>query len=99
MVPVVKNLPANAGDVGNTGWIPGLGRSSGVGNGNPLQYSYHGQRSLESYGPWGCKELDITEHKHTHCELITALKLTNVSVTSQLSLCACVCVCVCSENT
>ena len=33
---VVKNLPANAGDVGS---IPGLGRSPGVGNGNPLQYS------------------------------------------------------------
>ena len=33
---VVKNLPANAGD---TGLIPGSGRSSGVGNGNPLQYS------------------------------------------------------------
>ena len=32
---VVKNLPANAGD---TGSIPGLGRSPGVGNGNPLQY-------------------------------------------------------------
>ena len=32
----VKNLPANAGD---TGSIPGLGRSSGEQNGNPLQYS------------------------------------------------------------
>ena len=33
---VVKNLPANAGD---TGSIPGLGRSPGEGNGKPLQYS------------------------------------------------------------
>jgi len=33
---VVKNLPANAGDAG---LIPGTGRSSGGGNGNPLQYS------------------------------------------------------------
>ena len=33
---VVKNPPANAGDVGS---IPGLGRSPGEGNGNPLQYS------------------------------------------------------------
>ena len=32
----VKNLPANARDVGS---IPGLGRSLGGGNGNPLQYS------------------------------------------------------------
>ena len=36
---VVKNLPANAGDAGNAGLIPELGRSPGVGNGNPLQYS------------------------------------------------------------
>ena len=33
---VVKNLPANAGDVG---WSPGLERSSGGGNGSPLQYT------------------------------------------------------------
>ena len=36
---MVKNLSANAGDAGNVGLIPGLGRSTGVGNGNPLQYS------------------------------------------------------------
>ena len=36
---MVKNLPANAGDVRNTGLIPGSGRSPGVGNGNPLEYS------------------------------------------------------------
>ena len=34
---VVKNLSANAGDASS---IPGSGRSSGVGNGSPLQYSY-----------------------------------------------------------
>ena len=36
---VVKNLPANAGDVGDVGLIPGSGRSPGGGDGNPLQYS------------------------------------------------------------
>ena len=36
---VVKNLPANAGDARDSGLIPGLGGSLGVGNGNPLQYS------------------------------------------------------------
>jgi len=36
---VVKNLPSNAGDVRDMGSIPGLGRSPGGGNGNPLQYS------------------------------------------------------------
>ena len=36
---VVKNQLAEAGDAGNAGSIPGLGRSPGGGNGNPLQYS------------------------------------------------------------
>ena len=36
---VIENLPANAGDAGDAGLIPGSGRSSGGGNGNPLQYS------------------------------------------------------------
>ena len=35
----LKNLPANAGDTRDMGSIPGLGRSHGGGNGNPLQYS------------------------------------------------------------
>ena len=35
----VKNLPASAGDTRDTGSIPGSGKSPGVGNGNPLQYS------------------------------------------------------------
>jgi len=35
---VVKNAPANSGDTRVTGLIPGLGRSPGGGNGNPLQY-------------------------------------------------------------
>ena len=38
MVLVVKNLPANAGDMRDTGLIPGLGRCPGGGNGNPFQY-------------------------------------------------------------
>ena len=39
MVVVVKNPPANVGDMRDTGLIPGLGRFPGGGNGNPLQYS------------------------------------------------------------
>ena len=40
MVLVVKDLPANAGDVKDVGSIPGSGRPPGEGYGNPLQYSY-----------------------------------------------------------
>ena len=36
---MIKNPPASSGDVGDTGSIPGLGRSPGEGNGNSLQYS------------------------------------------------------------
>ena len=36
---VVKNPSANAGDARDADLIPGLGRSPGGGNGNPLQYS------------------------------------------------------------
>ena len=59
---MVKNLLANAGD---TGSIPGSGRSPGEGNGNTtpgfLPGESHGQRSLAGYSPWGCKESDTTE--------------------------------------
>ena len=50
---VVKNLPANTGDAGDVGLIPGSRRSPGEGNGNLLQCScmkkFHGQRSLAGY--------------------------------------------------
>ena len=55
VVLVVKNLTANAGNIRDTGLIPGLGRSPGGGHGNPFQYSClenpHGQRSLAGYSP------------------------------------------------
>ena len=37
---MVKNHTSNAGDTGDMGSIPGLGRSPGGGHGNPLQHSY-----------------------------------------------------------
>ena len=40
---IVKNPPANAGDMRDLGSIPGSGRSFGEGNGNPLQYSLPGK--------------------------------------------------------
>ena len=56
---MVKNMPANA-DVREAGSIPGSGRSSGGGQGQPnlifLSGISHGQRSLVGYGPEGHKE-------------------------------------------
>ena len=47
---MVKNLPANAGDIRDSGSIPELGRSPGGGNGNPLQYSCLG--NFMDRGAW-----------------------------------------------
>ena len=61
---VVKNLPDNSGDIRDVGSIPGLGRSPGEGNGNPVQYSCLENpmdRSLVGYSPQGRKESDTTE--------------------------------------
>ena len=59
---MVKNLPANAGDVGS---IPGLGRSATEGNGNPLQYSCLDKpvdRGASRATVHGVSESDMTEH-------------------------------------
>ena len=65
VVLVVKNLPANAGDLRGVGLIPGSGRSPGGRHDTLLQYSSlenpHGQRSLAGYNPFSGKELDMTE--------------------------------------
>ena len=53
---LVKNLPANAEDTRDVGSIPGSGRSPGVGNGDPLQYScLNDPTDRKAYSPWGHK--------------------------------------------
>ena len=66
---MVKNLPANVGAAGDSGSIPGSGKSPGVGNGNPLQYS-----CLENpmdRGAWRATVHELTKSQtrlsmHTH---------------------------------
>ena len=62
---MLNNHPASAGDVRDTGSIPGSRRSPGEENGNHspvfLPGEFRGQRSLVGYSPWGHKELDTTE--------------------------------------
>ena len=65
---VVKNPPASAGDSRAASSILGLGRSSGVGNANPLQYSC--LENSMGRGAWratvhGAAESDITKHTDT----------------------------------
>ena len=66
---MVKNPPAYGGDARDVSSISGSGRSSGVGNGNLLQYflleKSHVQRSLVGYSPWGRKESVTTKRAHT----------------------------------
>ena len=60
---MVKNLLASAGDLRDTGSLPGLGRSPGEGNGNPLQYSCLRTpltKDLEGDSSQGSKESDMT---------------------------------------
>ena len=66
---VVKNPPANAEDIRDTGLIPGLGRSPGEGNGNLLQYSRLG--SPMDRGAWRATVHGVSE------ELDTILRLNN----------------------
>ena len=61
---MVKNPSANAGDTGDVELVPGLGRSSGEGNGCPLQYSPL-ENSMDR-GDWGHKESDMTEQLSTY---------------------------------
>ena len=56
---MIKNPPVNSGDARDTGFILGLGRAPGVGNGYPLQYSYLGN-SMDR-GAWWATVRGITE--------------------------------------
>ena len=74
---VIKNPPANAGDIRDTSLIPQLGWSPGEGNGNSLQYPClensmdRGARSLTGYSSWDFKESNMTERLSTHAHIHT----------------------------
>ena len=72
MAQVVKNPPANAGDIRDKGSIPGSGRSAGEEHGNPFQYSFP-ENPMDRGAWWAtvlrvAKSLDMTkasEHAHS----------------------------------
>jgi len=67
-----KESPANSGDAGDMGLIPGSGKVPGSRKWQPapvfLPGKFHGQRSLADYSPWGHKESSMHMHTcvHTH---------------------------------
>ena len=66
---VVKNLPAKAGDLRDTGSNPGSGRFPGGGNGNPLQYSYlENSLDREVTIQGVAEESGMTEYTHTQLD-------------------------------
>ena len=69
---MVKNLPANAGDVSDASSIPGMGRFPGGGNGNPLQDSCL-ENSMDR-GAWWATVYGVTEsHLFICCPLVVEL--------------------------
>ena len=79
---MVKNLPANVGDTGDTGWIPTYRGSPGVGNGNPLQYPCL-ENPMDTGAPWATvhgvaksqTRLSARTHTHTHTHSLSAVSL------------------------
>ena len=70
---MVKNPPACGGESRDVSSVPGSGRSPGVGNGNPLQYSCL-ESSMDSGASWAIiqriAESDMTERAHTPLQCI-----------------------------
>ena len=93
---MVKNLPASAGDAGNSGLISGSGRSLGEGNGSPLWYFCLG--NLMDRGAWRAIVRGVTKsqtqlsartytdiHTHTHTHTHKAGKISDSQVTPRPS--------------
>ena len=78
MVLVVKNPPANAGDIGDAGSIPGSERSLGGGNHKPLQYSSLGNPM--DRGTWQATVHGVTKSQtrlraRIYCVLFKTLRV------------------------
>ena len=80
---MVKNLPANAGDVRDASSIPGWGRSPGEGNGNSLQYSCLGNPM--DRGAWRATVHGVaksrTQMTHTHIPSVRTKSWTKLDLT------------------
>ena len=81
---MVKNQPANAGNIRDRGSIPGLGRSPGGGNGNPLQYSC--QDNPMDREAWQATVFGVRKSRtrlSKHCRLSKENPIRNIKVFKQ----------------
>ena len=72
MTVLIKNPRASAGDVRDTGSIPGSGRSPGGGNGthsSVFAWKIPWAEEPGGLSPWGSKELDTTEQRSTYTDI------------------------------
>ena len=93
VVLVLKNPPTNAGDTGDVGSIPGLGKSTGVGNGSPLQYSCLGNPT--DRGAWWATVhalaksrtwLSTAHSKFITCSVLVPVLKTRETITNDVGL-------------
>ena len=98
---MVKNLPANEGDVRDTGSVPELGRSPGEGHGNPLQYSClenpKDRRAWRAMVHWVAKSWTRLKQLSTHVKFsqvfMSALTFQRFLIQTLLSFCLISCNC------
>ena len=80
---VVKNPPANAGDTRDADLIPGSGRSTGVGNGNPLQYSCL-ENPMDRGALWATVHGVAKSRTCLSYQACTSYRISNVSLVGNL---------------
>ena len=84
---MVQNLPANAGEIRDSGCVPGVGKIPWRRKWQPTPVSLlgepHGQRSLMGYSPWDHKESDMIEELNTHALVLEPLYPTECRIESE----------------
>ena len=83
MVLVVKNLPANAGDMGPISRLEGPLEKEMATHSSILAWK-NSMDNLMGYGPWSCKESDMTEWLSTQERKYTSLQITTQEYTQSL---------------
>ena len=89
---VVKNLPANAGNMDS---IPGLGRSPGVGNGDPIQYSCLENSVDRRSWQTAVRGVQRARHNRTCMHILSYIPIYD---TSDMSICSYSCMCLLVEK-